>query len=899
MKKKKVFVVSHSHWDREWYMGYEHHHMRLVQLMDDLLDLFKREPRFNSFHLDGQTIILDDYLQVRPERESEVRQYIAAGKLKVGPFYILQDDFLISSESNTRDILIGAQESAKWGNKVNLGYFPDTFGNMGQTAQMMKLADLDFAAFGRGVKPTGLNNQVFENENYSSQYSEMWWKGPDGSKVLGLLFANWYSNGNEIPVDRAEAKKYWDQKLQDVEKYASTDNLLMMNGVDHQPVQKDVIEALDIASELYPDYEFIHSNFDDYLKAVSQDVPEDLSAIDGELTSQETDGWYTLANTASSRVYLKQKNTKVQRQLENITEPLAAIAYKNTKDYPHDQLRYAWKTLMQNHPHDSICGCSVDEVHREMLTRFEKSQEVGEFLAHDALKAIANKIDTKIFDADSKPFVIVNTQGYEKSQMVSVEIEWDRALFADGKPDEQYEAMQSELRDLPDLEVVDKHGYIVPFELIKTEVKFNYDLPDDKFRIPYMGLFVTIRIPVENLPALSWTTLALRKKTQAVIKSEHKVFDAETKTLENNWLKVSINPNGSLKVLDKKTDRTYDNQLIFEDTGDIGNEYIYRQSADNKTVYSTDSSADIEVLINNENEAKIKISQDMKIPVSADERLEYEQKAVIDITERVARRSREYRIVKISTIISFNRMEDQLRFQTSFDNNVLDHRLRVLFPTNLKTTDHQAESIYEVVERANQVSDSWQNPTNPQHQQAFVNVADERGGVTVGNFGLNEYEILPADNTIAVTLLRCVGEMGDWGYFETKEAQCQGRQSFTYSLSFHEAGEASRINSYLQARNDQVDLQVVQTDIHNGIWKPSHTVYKLEANNFAITCFKQAENGNADIIRGYNMTNKKEAIALNAAEDKIEMVNLLEEPLNDISKDTLESAEIKTFKIEW
>ncbi|KRK81181.1 alpha-mannosidase [Companilactobacillus nodensis] len=899
MTKKKVFVVSHSHWDREWYMGYEHHHMRLVTLMDDLLELFKTEPGFNSFHLDGQTIILDDYLQVRPEREAEVRHYIEEGKLKVGPFYILQDDFLISSEANTRDILIGAQESKKWGNKVNLGYFPDTFGNMGQTAQMMKLSDLDFAAFGRGVKPTGLNNQVFENENYSSQYSEMWWKGPDGSKVLGLLFANWYSNGNEIPVDKTEAKEYWDQKLQDVEKYASTDNLLMMNGVDHQPVQKDVVEALDVASELYPDYEFIHSNFDDYLKAVAQDIPEDLSAIDGELTSQETDGWYTLANTASSRVYLKQENTKVQRQLENITEPLAAIAYKNTDNYPHDQLKYAWKTLMQNHPHDSICGCSVDEVHREMMTRFEKSREVGEYLANDALNIIASKINTSVFAVDSKPFVVVNTQGYEKSQMVSVEIEWDRAPFSEGKPNDQYELMQSRLAELPELEVVDKHGYSIPFELVKSETRFGYDLPKERFRIPYMGLFITIRIPVENLPALSWTTLALQKKSQAVIKDDHKLFDVESNTLENNWLKATVKSDGSLKILDKKTDRVYDDQMIFEDTGDIGNEYIYRQSADKKTIYSTDSQAEIEVLINNEYEAKIKVSQDMCIPVSADERLEYEQKSVIDITERTARRAKECRMIRVSTVIGITKMEDQLKFLTTFDNTCLDHRVRVLFPTKLETDTHNAESIYEVVERSNQVSDSWENPTNPQHQQAFVNVQDNRGGVTIGNLGLNEYEILPKDNTIAVTLLRSVGEMGDWGYFETKEAQCQGAQSFVYSLSFHDRSTASQINSYMQTRNNQVPLQTIQTDVHDGEWKLSHAVYKVSADDFVITCFKQAEDGTADIIRGYNMTNESEAIGLNVEDTKLHTVNLLEEPLNDISKEVLEPAEIKTFKINW
>ena len=128
------------------------------------------------------------------------------------------------------------------------------------------------------------------------------WVGPDGSEILGVLFANWYSNGNEIPNDKKAAQKFWDQKLAAAEKFASTDHLLMMNGVDHQPLQKDIGAAIASANELYPDYEFIHSNFDDYLAALKADLPPDLGCVQGELTSQETQGWYTLANTASARV---------------------------------------------------------------------------------------------------------------------------------------------------------------------------------------------------------------------------------------------------------------------------------------------------------------------------------------------------------------------------------------------------------------------------------------------------------------------------------------------------------------------------------------------------------------------------------------------------------------------
>ena len=171
--KKKVHIISHSHWDREWYLPYEKHHMLLVELMDDVLELFETDPEFKSFYLDGQTIVLDDYLEVRPEKEALVRKHIDNGKLKVGPFYILPDAFLTSSESNVRNMLIGHQESLKWGPKTEIGYYPDTFGNVGQTPQLMKQLGFKYAAYGRGVKPTGFANQSNEEDNFVSSYSEI------------------------------------------------------------------------------------------------------------------------------------------------------------------------------------------------------------------------------------------------------------------------------------------------------------------------------------------------------------------------------------------------------------------------------------------------------------------------------------------------------------------------------------------------------------------------------------------------------------------------------------------------------------------------------------------------------------------------------------------------------
>ena len=295
---KKAHIISHSHWDREWYLPYEHHHMLEVEFMDTLIKTLEEDADFKSFHLDGQTIMLEDYLQVRPEKKEVLKKLIKEKRIHVGPWYILQDEWLTSSEANIRNLQIGHRDAKEYGDVCKIGYFPDSFGNMGQAPQILKDANINTAVFGRGVKPTGFNNEVSDSNSYESQFSEMYWQSPDGSKVLGILFANWYNNGFEVPADEEGAKKYWEKKLSDAEKYASTNHLLFMNGCDHQPVQTDLSTAINIANDMYDNVEFIHSNFEDYVEEVNKELREDLAVIKGELRSQRTDGWYTLSNTA-------------------------------------------------------------------------------------------------------------------------------------------------------------------------------------------------------------------------------------------------------------------------------------------------------------------------------------------------------------------------------------------------------------------------------------------------------------------------------------------------------------------------------------------------------------------------------------------------------------------------
>ena len=373
---KKAHIISHTHWDREWYLPYEKHHMLYIEMMDTLIDTMEKDQEYKYFHLDGQTIMLEDYLQVRPENRARLQKLIGDGRIAIGPWYVLQDEFLTSSESNVRNLQMGYKLAQEFGGKwTKTGYFPDSFGNVGQAPQLLKKAGIDTAVFGRGVKPTGFNNQTADA--YESAYSEMNWQSADGSAVLGILFANWYNNGAEVPVEEEKSKVYWDKKLADAVRYAGTDQLLFMNGCDHQPVQTDLSAAIRTANALYPDVDFVHSDFTGYVEQIKKELPDDLNMITGELRSQKTDGWYTLANTASSRIYIKQWNVRCEMLFEKVAEPLAAIAAKEGMEYPQDLFTYGWKLLMQNHPHDSICGCSVDDVHREMITRFEKTEQVA------------------------------------------------------------------------------------------------------------------------------------------------------------------------------------------------------------------------------------------------------------------------------------------------------------------------------------------------------------------------------------------------------------------------------------------------------------------------------------------------------------------------------------------
>ena len=866
--KTTVHIISHSHWDREWYQSFESHRMKLIELVDNILDKAENDPEFGGFFLDGQVIAIDDYLEIRPEKRAQVEKCIREGKVQTGPWYILQDEFLTSGEACVRNLQVGMQEAEQYGAVGNIGYFPDAFGNAGQMPQVLKQAGMDAVVFGRGVKPIGPNNEVTGGQ-YESTYSEMMWASPDGTKLPGILFANWYNNGVEIPVDEAEAKVYWDKKLADARKFAATHQLLMMNGCDHQPLQKNITEAIRVARKLYPDVEFIHSDFKKYVEAMEKEISENFSTVKGELTSQETDGRWTLANTASSWIGLKQDNRAGETALERKAEPAAAMADVMGKAYPEDQMIYSWKKLMQNHPHDSICGCSVDEVNEEMKTRFAKSRQVADAIYDESVEYLTNKVNTAALPGDGEkiPFVVWNTSGETKSQVVEKELHLfrDYNLFVwDG-----YEA--AEKVEFPAMVLRDADGNVVPAKIADAGVAFGYDLPDDRFRQPYMAKKVLVTFEAE-VPALGYRTYYLETAEQA---QDVDVVSADENVLENDAVKVVVNADGSYNLLDKKTGRMYENLGFYEDTGDMGNEYIYIQDSGKQVVSTKGMKAEISCVERNAFRTVVEICHKMMVPSGMGEELLRQREMCIDPYTRVANRSSELVEMDVKTVLTLEKSAKGLRVATTICNQAKDHRVRVILPTGLDTSMHMADSAFEVVRRNNRHNDTWTNPCGCERQQCFVAMEDAKGGLLVANRGLYEYEILEDQgNAVAVTLLRCVAEMGDWGYFPTPKAQQIGTFCLEFEVVPFAAGETG--DAFREGYAFQEDLTVEQAGFERAfLRKPGQVKPELvegelplemsflafEGDGIHMTAFKKGQKKDDLFVRFVNNMEHEEVLS--------------------------------------
>ncbi len=391
-EEKILCVISHTHWDREWYLPFEQFRLRLVDLIDNLLRIIEAYPEF-IFHLDAQTIVLKDYLEIRPDREAILRHHVSNGTIVVGPWYVQNDFYLTSGEATIRNLIYGIEMAQRFGCCARVGYTPDQFGIIGQLPQILKSFGSDSCVFGRGYSPR-IFFMLGSDTNHDLPPSEFVWEGSDGTRILGIHLPYWYNNCQRISQDPAKAWRLMEAIVDSHQGLASTPFLLLMNGVDHFEAQENLLPILKQLNQDMPTGTSIRqTTLQDYVGKVQEYLKVHQLAMPvfrGEL--RHGNNHNLLQNTLSARIYLKTANVKLQNLIQNVLEPLyAMISLAGAGDqYDRQYFDYLWKQLLENHPHDSICGCSVDAVHRQMESRNERLFSLVEDLLARGMRAPTN-----------------------------------------------------------------------------------------------------------------------------------------------------------------------------------------------------------------------------------------------------------------------------------------------------------------------------------------------------------------------------------------------------------------------------------------------------------------------------------------------------------------------------
>jgi alpha-mannosidase len=836
-----LHVISHTHWDREWYLTFQQFRLRLVDLIDHVLKIVDQDPSFRHFNLDAQTIVLEDYLQIRPQARPRLENYIRAGRITVGPWYQLNDQFLTSGEATVRSLLVGHRIAASFGGCLKIGYLPDQFGNLSQMPQILRGFGIDNAIVGRGYQLVG------------DRKMEFWWEGPDGSRVLGSLLAFWYNNAQRFPSDPAEALKYTERLRDTMAPRSFVEHLLLMNGVDHLEAQPDVgriIEAVNGELERQGRGDrLVHSTLTQYVDALRAEVAAENPPLEvkvGEL--REDRGGACLAGTLSSRMYLKQANHHAQIALEQYAERLSSCARINGTPYPYDELLYTWKLLMQNHPHDSICGCSIDPVHREMLPRFEQVEQVAQELTDRALTTLTGRDPTRGATAEATELVVFNTLNWTRTDPVVTTLEFPLGEPRRGNPP------RDDSRMLNGFRLTDPHGKEVPFAVTHMGAAIRAVLNPHELNLDQWVQQVTIEFIAEDVPACGYKTYTI--VPQGAMPQYRAAF-------ETSWP---------------------DSRIAFSDGGEVGDEYLHRAPMSDREYHLSLHGA-YAVEANAARYSRI-YQRDWELPVSVTS--DRQARSPDQVSCRL--------LVKVVQWIGLPRVE----YGASFHNLARDHRLRAVFhdmnyhevqPSGL------SEGQFDVVERPIEHSllEEGALPFHPQQFWTAISgtlTGDEAEDspeiyhytYTILNRGLPEYEIYPAvygGAQIALTLLRCVGQLsgrGDGPGIATPDAQCPGEHTFHFA-TLQTDGDWKKGQVWMQAHQFNVPLVTAQCPLQ--AQRPAaRSFVSVEPTELVVTAIKRAEDRDTLILRFFNITDEPVAagrVAMPGAR-RHRLVNLNEEP---------------------
>jgi mannosylglycerate hydrolase len=815
---KIVHLVQHTHWDREWYFTENDSKAVLYYFMDDLFQRLEEDKTLGPFVLDGQTVVIEDYLSVAPHQETRLRQLIEQGRIVIGPWYTQSDFLVVGAESITRNLLLGHADCQCFGGTMPIGYVPDSFGQSAQLPMFLQQFAIDYAVIWRGWS------------EHNVAHSEFSWQAADGSKVTTAVLPWGYGCAKWLPDNPQTAQKTLEPILEKQTRFSLTDHVLLPNGNDQSPFEYRVPAMLEQLNPQQDDYRFVRSSFSQFFQAL-ESTNVTLPVYQGELLSPK----YMRIHRGifSTRIDIKQLNARLERTLSQHLEPLLAVNWRLGLPYPQHAVDNIWREAMKSHAHDSIGGCNSDRVNAMVKNRLESGLEMANQLIDLNMKMLAEGITAQ---QDGKKIIIFNAHPQMSAGLVEL------TIFT---PEQ-------------DFRVVDSEGKECRWQIVEEGRQdmsiIVQELSNSTETTWYRKCCLLLE--VANIPACGYQTLYLQEGINAGFEQQAKSINK----LENAWLRLEVDEQGILTLTDKRSQQSYHNILQLVDGGDAGDNYNYSPPFDdwliNSNGFLTSISGTQGAL-----QSALTLSWKIAVPQDLAARREQRADAVLDITMTI-------------TLADSNAWLD---VAISVNNTVRDHRLQVLLPTAAQSHIHFADQPFGLIERQNLPSEMavWQDeqwteaPVALYPMQSQVMMYDAQRGLCAVTEGLREYQIPQnRQDVIAVTLLRSVGWLGQANMpyrpgrasgmvLPSPDSQIQGMHYFKLSvLAMNHGADNAFWRNVERARGNlhawlATGWSRFRTNPHGRTFPPHFSVLSWDTElHFSV--LKKAQHRDALVVRGWN-----------------------------------------------
>lgn len=832
---RHLIVVPHTHWDREWYRTHEEFRYRLVRLVDRLLEILEGDPGYRHFTLDGQTIVLDDYLEVRPGARERIVKLVRDGRLLVGPWHVLPDEWLVSGEALVRNLRLGLRRAEAFGGAMRVGYVPDQFGHVGQLPQLFRGFGFDAAVLWRGVG-AGVDRTLFH------------WEAPDGSRVLTVYLPDGYGNAAQLPLEPEALARRLGEIVDALAPRSPIPELLALNGSDHLEPQAGLPAALEAAAARMPGVSVEIGTLPGFVARARAAAGGELPLHRGELRSGLRAP--LLPGCASARAPQKRAEFENDRLLTRYLEPLAAWLGALGGDPDPEVIEHAWRIALENHPHDSVCGCSIDAVHDEMDTRFRRVREVATTHLARVAGELAQRVAAPAADfgrgageplvawspnaggvavADAELELAVAVRGGRPGAFhlrgaggrripVSAEVvEPEREFFAMELPGKLARVLLAGIGDeiaghaVRDFRTERRDGTLVltvrisdlpsGFDVRAARAGLEAELARGDVETLAVRVFVAPRVRLrfaDDFPGHGLRAYRVARGRAGAARPAAGRTPGGGAFVENEHWRVEAAAHGRVRLVRRADGQAIDDALRLVSEGDRGDEYNFDPVAGEAPV---ERPVRARVRVERAGEARAAVVVDARYRVPA------------GLAAGRDRRSPRTVALAARLRVALHAGVDRVDVDVEVDNTAKDHRLRLLARAPFVARRFAVESAFEVAERpiAPQPGDFGSEtpaefPIGAVPMRGFASVDDGARALTLASRGAAEVEALPEpDGTtaLAVTLLRAVGWLsrpdlrlrpGHAGPpLATPGAQVPGRHRVELALWLHPAGDPAQI----------------------------------------------------------------------------------------------------------